>query len=97
MHWERAINTAHVPLISANDKLQSERSGGTRRMMADKTIHKLVAVCEVTSFVQRCMEAAGAPAPHAATVAEVLIAADVRGHYSHGVNRLGKCIFCLHF
>ena len=51
---------------------------------------KLVVVSEVTAFVQRCMEAVGAAAPHAASLAEVILAADERGHYSHGLNRLGQ-------
>jgi len=43
---------------------------------------------ELLAFVDRCMRAAGCPAEHAAVVAEVLVAADLRGVHSHGVNRL---------
>lgn len=57
--------------------------------MATTEPQKLVVVSEVTGFVQRCMEAVGAAAPHAASLAEVILAADKRGHYSHGLNRLG--------
>ncbi len=39
-------------------------------------------------FVQSCIEACGAPKEHAASLADVVIEADVRGHYSHGLNRL---------
>ena len=52
-------------------------------------MQRLVAITEVTGFVQRCMEAVGAAGPHAASLADVLLAADTRGHYSHGLNRLG--------
>ena len=34
------------------------------------------------------MEASGAIPRHAACLADVLLAADLRGHYSHGLNRL---------
>lgn len=52
-------------------------------------MQRLVAITEVTGFVQRCMEAVGAAGPHAASLADVLLAADTRGHYSHGLNKLG--------
>ena len=50
---------------------------------------KLVDVKEASQFICRCMEATGAPPAHAASLADVLIAGDKRGHYSHGMNRLG--------
>lgn len=56
----------------------------------DSEEYKLVDVDEVTSFAQRCLAAAGALQPHAATLAAVLLHADQRGHFSHGLNRLGK-------
>ena len=52
--------------------------------------HGLVSVGEVRSFVQRCMVAAGAAEKHAESLAAVLVAADERGHFSHGLNRLGE-------
>lgn len=52
-------------------------------------MQRLVAANEITDFVQRCMEAVGAAGPHAASLADVLLAADMRGHYSHGLNKLG--------
>ena len=52
-------------------------------------MQRLVAATEVTDFVQRCMEAVGAAGPHAASLGDVLLAADTRGHYSHGLNKLG--------
>ena len=57
---------------------------------------KLVAVSEVCSFIKRCLIAVGTPGSHAASLAEVLVLADYRGHFSHGLNRLGKhlCGIC---
>lgn len=36
-----------------------------------------------------CLTTAGACEDHARQMTEVLIEGDVRGHYSHGLNRLG--------
>lgn len=41
-------------------------------------------------FVQDCIVAAGGSAAHAADMADLLVTADHRGHFSHGMNRLGK-------
>lgn len=51
---------------------------------------KLVEVSEVESFVERCMTAVGTPAQQAKSLAQVLVTGDKRGHFSHGLNRLGK-------
>ena len=40
-------------------------------------------------FIVRCMETVGTKSEHAESLAELLITADYRGHYSHGLNRLG--------
>ncbi|XP_033117466.1 uncharacterized oxidoreductase YjmC-like isoform X2 [Anneissia japonica] len=50
--------------------------------------YHIVAVEEARSFIHRCMVAAGTQDSHANDLAEVLVAADHRGHYSHGMNRL---------
>ena len=52
---------------------------------------KLVAVDEVFAFVKRCMVKVGAAEAHAASQAELLVTADSRGHFSHGLNLLGEC------
>ena len=46
---------------------------------------------EVHAFVVRCMQAVGTPQHHATALADLLTAGDHRGHYSHGINRLGNC------
>lgn len=40
------------------------------------------------SFVISCMESVGANKENGSKVADLLIVADQRGHYSHGLNRL---------
>lgn len=44
---------------------------------------------EVKRFVSECMVKVGTPKANADQLADVLVAADTRGHYSHGLNRLG--------
>ena len=56
----------------------------------DRTQMKLSAIEETRTFICRCIEAAGGTPSHASCLADVLMAADKRGHYSHGLNRLGK-------
>ncbi|XP_050726444.1 uncharacterized oxidoreductase YjmC-like isoform X1 [Eriocheir sinensis] len=46
------------------------------------------AVAEVQRFIVDCLVAAGASRENAVPHAEVMVAADVRGHYSHGLQRL---------
>ena len=53
--------------------------------------YKSVFPGEVRYFVQTCMMQVGAKEEHAASLAELLVSADTRGHYSHGLNRLGEC------
>ena len=55
---------------------------------------KLVNIEEVSKFVQRCMCCIGTNPEHARQLAELLVAADCRGHFSHGLNRLGNNNSC---
>lgn len=49
---------------------------------------------EVKRYIVDCMVKVGTPKQNADQLADVLLAADLRGHYSHGLNRLGmKIIF----
>ncbi len=63
----------------------------------DRSQMGLLEVEEIRSFVCRCVETAGGAPSHASCLADVLLAADTRGHYSHGLNRLGQwsCQFCV--
>lgn len=54
-------------------------------------MYKCVAVEEVQSFVERCMKAVGTDPQHCTALSQVLTEADVRGHVTHGLNRLGEC------
>ncbi len=44
---------------------------------------------EMELFIENCMLAVNCKANHAKQLANCLIAADYRGHFSHGLNRLG--------
>ena len=48
-----------------------------------------VPVEEVRRYATDCMMSVGVIREHASALADVLVAADHRGHYSHGLNRLG--------
>ncbi|XP_048241076.1 uncharacterized oxidoreductase YjmC-like [Haliotis rufescens] len=47
-----------------------------------------VPVQEVQRFIEECMATVGTRADHATSLANNLVTADHRGHYSHGLNRL---------
>ena len=66
---------------------------GFRISMAATEEWPRVQAAHVHSFVAQVMEAAGTATEHAQNLAEVLTLADTRGHYSHGINRLGKYMF----
>ncbi|XP_062849773.1 uncharacterized oxidoreductase YjmC-like [Trichomycterus rosablanca] len=48
----------------------------------------LLVQTEVQAFIESCMLAVGTKASHAHSLAKVLVEADLRGHYSHGLNRM---------
>lgn len=50
----------------------------------------LIKKAEVQGFIERCMVAVGTQPHHAHSLAEVLVEGDHRGHYSHGLNRMGE-------
>jgi 5-carboxymethyl-2-hydroxymuconate isomerase len=52
--------------------------------------YKIVERSEVEEFIQRCMTKVGTSNEHAQQLAKVLSTGDLRGHFSHGLNRLGK-------
>ena len=62
----------------------------TRVMFKKMSEYFLVTPKEVKRFVTECMVGVGAAASHGEILADTLIAADSRGHYSHGLNRLGQ-------
>lgn len=60
----------------------------TRMAPGTTTKPKLVAVEESRRFMIDCFTAANTPKDNAVAMADLLIAADQRGHFSHGMNRL---------
>lgn len=48
----------------------------------------IVPLAEFHAFVVRCMQAVGISEDHGGALADLLVSADYRGHYSHGLNRL---------
>ena len=64
--------------------------------MAETT--KYVVPCEeLRAFVIRCMETVGTRSAHASDLSDLLVAADYRGTYTHGLNRLRMFFFLLRF
>ncbi|XP_070561658.1 uncharacterized oxidoreductase YjmC-like isoform X1 [Ptychodera flava] len=57
-------------------------------MTSNSDSYQLVELNEARAFIERCMVSAGTKPVHAATLADVLVTADDRGHFSHGINRL---------
>jgi len=56
--------------------------------MSDQSETCCISVSDVKTFVEKCALKVGAHSEHAKDLAEVLAAADYRGHFSHGLNRL---------
>lgn len=50
----------------------------------------LVTIPEIKSFIERSMVAVGTKPEHGKALADNLTMADYRGHFSHGLNRLGE-------
>lgn len=65
-------------------------SPGKRGMAGKKTDHRSMVVPkeEVVRFIAECMRAAGTIPDDAKIVADHLMTADCRGHFSHGMNRM---------
>ena len=57
----------------------------------------IVPLNEFHAFVVRVMAAVGISHVDACALADLLVSADYRGHYTHGLNRLGKFVGCLFF
>lgn len=48
----------------------------------------VIPIGEVKRFIVDCFTALKTPTKHAESMADLLVAADYRGHFSHGMNRL---------
>ncbi|XP_065184547.1 uncharacterized oxidoreductase YjmC-like [Sycon ciliatum] len=80
----RAVRT---PLSTSSLLCQGLRSV-TGFGAGDAADHKVVPVEEARRFAEECLKSVGAKETHASQMAELLVSADSRGHYSHGMNRL---------
>ncbi|XP_076313421.1 uncharacterized protein LOC143226392 [Tachypleus tridentatus] len=49
----------------------------------------IISLPEIHRFMERCMTKVGTSESDAKALADVLVAGDHRGHFSHGLNRLG--------
>lgn len=61
---------------------------GSTRFAMDSETWPRVTREEGRDFIVRCMTSVGMSSDHANVLANNLITADYRGHYSHGLNRL---------
>lgn len=48
---------------------------------------------QVHRFLTDALLKVGTDANHAKQLADVLVAGDLRGHYSHGLNRIGMILY----
>jgi LDH2 family malate/lactate/ureidoglycolate dehydrogenase len=55
--------------------------------------YSIIAKDEMEDFFYRCMLTLGTKESHAKVLANCLITADYRGHFSHGLNKLCECFF----
>ena len=68
----------------------TQRMAGSAAAGQQAREYQLAEVEQVGRFIERCLVAAGAAEPHAASLSATLVHADTRGHFSHGLNRLGQ-------
>lgn len=50
---------------------------------------KIIPIGVAKQFIERLMARLDVDQTHAKALAEVLVAGDYRGHFSHGLNRIG--------
>ncbi|KAH8370617.1 hypothetical protein KR093_004347 [Drosophila rubida] len=85
-----ATTTTTTPAIATVPKVYANWSDSAiaRRNMSSSSSANLVAVAESRRFMIDCFKAVNVPEEHAIAQADLLVAADYRGHFSHGMNRL---------
>ncbi|KAI6220186.1 hypothetical protein M3Y95_01058100 [Aphelenchoides besseyi] len=79
-------NYAHSSLLHRGINCRLMQKHRSESTMTDEKF--VVKVEDMRRFVVDCMAAVGAKEENGKKVADLLIAADQRGHYSHGLNRL---------
>ncbi|XP_058458431.1 uncharacterized oxidoreductase YjmC [Malaya genurostris] len=70
--------------------------GRQTRTMATAPQPRLIALEEARRFMVDCFVKSNTPPSHAKQMADLLVEADYRGHFSHGMNRLEMYINDLH-
>lgn len=60
-----------------------------KERLIQATMSKIVPVNEAKLFIKNVMTKLGVTSLHAEALADCLVTGDYRGHYSHGLNRLG--------
>lgn len=87
--WRNSIDDLRSPVARACLGSQ-ERSRSYGALTDGQQQHGyIIPVSAAKDFVTSTMVATGAKESHAIALANVLVMADERGHYSHGLNRLG--------
>ncbi|KAK8786509.1 hypothetical protein V5799_023715 [Amblyomma americanum] len=93
----RLLGAARPPFVGRRfvvlqESLPASLRAYSLRMAATSMAHQdagiVVPKQEMEAFIVRCMRKVGTDQEHAESLAEVLVAGDYRGHFSHGLNRL---------
>ncbi|XP_001866932.2 uncharacterized oxidoreductase YjmC isoform X3 [Culex quinquefasciatus] len=95
--WGQEANLVGAAgFYSSSVFLQRSSATEQRRTMAALVKPRLVAVEEARRFMVECLVKSHTPLSHAQQQADLLVEADYRGHFSHGMNRLEMYINDLH-
>ncbi|PVD29460.1 hypothetical protein C0Q70_08711 [Pomacea canaliculata] len=92
-HSPGCLHHVTVPhtATSQDTPMASEQVGGAAA--GDQEDGVVMVTCqELQAFCVRCLQKVGAVTDHAQAMAELIVAADYRGHYSHGLNRIGAVV-----
>ncbi|XP_046454278.1 uncharacterized oxidoreductase YjmC-like isoform X2 [Daphnia pulex] len=88
----QTVPISTIQRIAGNNVDQFRKVSTSREVRAtanhDESTSSPVPVAEVKRYATDCMVSVGVKTEHASALADVLVAADYRGHYSHGLNRL---------
>ncbi len=77
--FSNCVHTAVAFVAEPRNMSMSAQSGWAR-----------VTPAELHAFASRCLVSVGMQTQSAEDLADLIVAADHRGHYSHGLNRLGE-------
>ncbi|XP_017121757.1 uncharacterized oxidoreductase YjmC [Drosophila elegans] len=83
-----ATTAAAAAAAQAPNALANASDLSTTNRTMSSAAPRLVAVAESRRFMIDCFKAVKVPQAHAEAQADLLVAADHRGHFSHGMNRL---------